>query len=71
MAGSTFGHDVDAMEPGPGYAVDFYEDNFMGNAAPRRSRAAPGSMPIRLWYSGREAPPYHGGVVMGREKAGT
>ena len=59
------------MEPGPGYAVDFNEDNFMGNAAPRRSCVASGGKPIRLWYSGEETPPYDGGVFMGREKAGT
>ncbi len=69
-AGAEFGPDVDALESGLGFAVDFKKNNFIGKAALERNKAAPRRKLVGLRFAGNEAPAHGDGVFLGREKVG-
>ncbi|MEP1207638.1 MAG: DUF1989 domain-containing protein [Rhizobiaceae bacterium] len=69
-AGAEFGPDVDAMESGLGFAVDFKKDSFMGKSALERNAAAPRRKLVGLLFAGNEAPSHGDGVFVGREQVG-
>lgn len=70
IAGAEFGPDVDALEAGLAFAVDFKKGNFIGRAALERNAAAPRRKLIGLRFAGNEAPTHGDGVFVGREKVG-
>ena len=70
IAGTEFGPDVDAMESGLGFAVDFKKEGFIGKAALERNKSAPRRKLVGLRFSGNEAPVHGDGVFVGREKVG-
>ena len=70
VAGAEFGPDVDAMESGLGFAVDFAKQNFVGRAALERNAAAPRRKLVGLRFNGDEAPGGGDAVFVGRERVG-
>ncbi len=70
IAGAEFGPDVDAMESGLGFAVDFKKEAFIGKAALERNNAAPRRKLVGLCFAGNEAPAHGDGVYLGREQIG-
>jgi aminomethyltransferase len=70
IAGAEFGPDIDAMESGLGFAVDFKKDNFVGKSALQRNGEAPRRKLVGLRFIGNEAPVHGDGVFVGREKVG-
>ncbi|MEM7044236.1 MAG: DUF1989 domain-containing protein [Pseudomonadota bacterium] len=70
IAGAEFGPDVDAMESGLGFAVDFKKDDFIGKAALERNKAVPRRKLVGLQFAGNEAPVHGDGVFLGREQVG-
>ena len=70
IAGAEFGPDVDAMESGLGFAVDFKKPDFMGRAALERNAAAARRKLVGLHFAGDEAPNHGDGVFVGREQVG-
>lgn len=70
IAGAEFGPDVDAMESGLGFAVDFKKPEFIGRAALERNAAAARRRLVGLHFSGNEAPRHGDGVFVGRERVG-
>ncbi len=70
IAGAEFGPDVDAMESGLEFAVDFKKEDFIGKAALERNRAAPRRALVGLSFAGNEAPAHGDGVFAGREQVG-
>jgi len=70
LAGAEFGPDVDAMESGLAFAVNFKKDDFIGKAALERNRASPRRKLVGLQFCGNEAPMHGDGVFLGREKVG-
>ena len=69
-AGAEFGPDIDAIESGLGFAVDFGKGEFIGRAALERNGAAPRRRLVGLRFSGNEAPLGGDGVFSGRERVG-
>ncbi len=70
IAGAEFGPDVDAMESGLGFAVDFKKDSFIGKAALERNQAAARRKLVGLRFAGNETPSHGDGIFIGREKVG-
>lgn len=70
IAGAEFGPDVDALESGLAFAVDFQKDHFIGKAALERNAAAPRRKLIGLQFAGNEVPSHGDGVFVGRENVG-
>ena len=70
VAGAEFGPDIDAMESGLGFAVDFKKDDFIGKSALQRNGGAPRRKLVGLRFIGNEAPVHGDGVFVGREKVG-
>lgn len=69
-AGAEFGPDVDAMESGLGFAVNFKKEKFLGKAALERNAASLRRKLVGLTFSGTEAPAHGDGVFIGRERVG-
>ena len=69
-AGAEFGPDVDAMESGLGFAVDFNKPEFIGKAALERNNAAPRRRLVGLTFTGADTPAHGDGVFVGREQVG-
>ena len=70
VAGAEFGPDIDAMEAGLGFAVDFKKEDFLGRAALERNAGAVRRKLVGLHLGGQE-PPHHGDpVFVGREQIG-
>tara|TARA_B100000787_G_scaffold147720_1_gene118827 strand:- start:731 stop:3016 length:2286 start_codon:yes stop_codon:yes gene_type:complete len=69
-AGAEFGPDVDAMESGLGFAVDFKKDTFIGRTALERNAVAPRRKLVGLTFAGSEVPAHGDGVFDGREQVG-
>ena len=69
-AGAEFGPDIDAIESGLGFAVDFGKGDFIGRDALERNGAAPRRRLVGLRFSGNEAPVGGDGVFSGRERVG-
>ncbi len=69
-AGAEFGPDVDAMEAGLEFAVDFSKPDFLGKAALERNAAAVRRKLVGLHFSGNEAPIHGDPVFVGREHVG-
>lgn len=70
IAGAEFGPDVDAMESGLGFAVDFNKPAFIGRAALERNAAAPRRKLVGLLLDGMEAPHHGDAIFLGREQIG-
>ena len=70
ISGAEFGPDVDAMESGLEFAVDFGKADFIGKAALQRNKTAPRRKLVGLRYSGNEVPVHGNGVYIGRERVG-
>ena len=70
ISGAEFGPDIDAMESGLGFAVDFKKGNFIGKAALERNGTAPRRKLVGLQFSGNEVLEHGDGVFAGREKVG-
>ena len=70
IAGAEFGPDVDAMESGLGFAVDFGKPDFLGKAALERNAAASRRRLVGLRLAGNEAPVHGDPVFVGREQVG-
>lgn len=70
LAGAEFGPDVDAIESGLGFAVDFNKSDFIGKSALERNRAAQRRSLVGLRFLGNEVPAHGDGVFVGREKVG-
>lgn len=70
VAGAEFGPDVDAMESGLGFAVDFKKDDFLGKEALLRNKAAVRRQLVGLHFSGSEPPAHGDAVFIGREQVG-
>ena len=70
MAGAEFGPDVDAMESGLGFAVDFKKPDFIGRAALERNAGAVRRNLVGLHFGNDEAPQHGDGVFVGREQVG-
>ncbi len=69
-AGAEFCADVDALEAGLGFAVDFGKSDFIGKAALVRNSAAPRRQLVGLHIPGNEAPMHGDPVFVGREQVG-
>ena len=69
-AGAEFGPDIDAMESGLGFAVDFGKSDFTGKAALERNRATPRRKLVGLLFFGNEVPVQGDGVFDGRHRVG-
>ncbi|MEO1140342.1 MAG: DUF1989 domain-containing protein [Pseudomonadota bacterium] len=70
VAGAEFGPDIDAMESGLGFAIDFKKPDFIGRSALERNAAAPRRKLVGLHFSGNEVPNHADGVFIGREQVG-
>ena len=70
VAGAEFGPDIDALESGLGFAIDFGKCNFIGRPALTRNNSAPRRKLVGLRFSGNEGPSGGDGVFVGREKVG-
>ena len=70
VSGAEFGPDVDAMESGLGFAVDFKKDAFIGRSALGRNAEAPRRKLVGLTFVGTELPAHGDGVFDGREQVG-
>jgi len=70
IAGAEFGPDVDAIESGLGFSVDFKKADFIGRAALERNAAAPRRKLVGLHLTGNEAPAHGDPVFVGREQVG-
>ena len=70
ISGAEFGPDVDAMESGLSFAVDFRKQDFIGRAALDRNAAAPRRKLVGLHLTGNEAPSHGDGLFVGREQVG-
>lgn len=70
IAGAEFGPDVDAMESGLGFAVDFKKDDFIGRAALERNKAAMRRRLVGLTFATKETPAHGDAIFVGREQVG-
>ena len=70
ISGAEFGPDVDAMEAGLGFAVDFAKSEFIGKTALERNAKAVRRKLVGLHFSGNEAPEHGDTVFVGREQVG-
>ncbi len=70
IAGAEFGPDVDALESGLGFAVDFKKADFVGRAALERNAGAVRRRLVGLHLPGNEAPRHGDAVFVGREQVG-
>ncbi|WP_424965348.1 DUF1989 domain-containing protein [Dinoroseobacter sp. S375] len=70
IAGAEFGPDVDAMESGLSFAVDFKKDDFIGRKALERNKAAMRRRLVGLTFSGKEMPEHGDPVFVDREQVG-
>lgn len=70
IAGAEFGPDVDAMESGLGFAVDFKKEDFIGRAALERNNAAKRRCLVGLTFAGKETPAHGDAIFVGREQVG-
>ena len=70
MAGAEFGPDVDALESGLGFAVDFKKPDFIGRAALERNAGAVRRTLVGLNFANDGAPQHGDGVFVGRDQVG-
>ncbi len=70
IAGAEFGPDVDAMESGLGFAVDFKKSDFIGRAALERNASAVRRKLVGLHLTGNEAPLQGDAIFVDREQVG-
>ncbi|SLN73799.1 Aminomethyltransferase [Roseovarius albus] len=70
IAGAEFGPDVDAMESGLGFAVDFKKDTFIGKQALIRNAHAVRRTLVGLNFRSKEMPSHGDPVFLGREQVG-
>ncbi|MEP3330735.1 DUF1989 domain-containing protein [Sedimentitalea sp.] len=70
IAGAEFGPDVDAMESGLGFAVDFKKPEFIGRAALERNAASVRRKLVGLHFADDEVVSHGDGVFVGREQVG-
>jgi aminomethyltransferase len=70
IAGAEFGPDVDAMESGLGFAVDFKKETFIGRDALERNAGAVRRKLVGLKFFDKEAPSHGDPVFVGREQVG-
>lgn len=70
IAGAEFGPDVDAMESGLGFAVDFKKESFIGREALARNAEAVRRTLVGLKFPCKEAPSHGDPVFVGREQVG-
>ncbi|WP_170336774.1 DUF1989 domain-containing protein [Ruegeria arenilitoris] len=70
VAGAEFGPDVDAIESGLGFAVDFKKDNFIGKDALARNAQAVRRKLVGLNFPTKQAPHHGDPVFLGREQVG-
>lgn len=70
IAGSEFGPDVDAMESGLGFAVDFKKSEFIGRAALERNAACVRRKLVGLHFDDDEPVSHGDAVFVGRDQVG-
>lgn len=70
VAGAEFGPDVDAMESGLGFAVDFKKEVFIGREALARNAEAARRRLVGLKFPTKEEPSHDDPVFIGREQVG-
>lgn len=70
ISGAEFGGDVDAIESGLGFAVDFKKTDFIGKAALERNQSAIRRELVGLKFNSNEAPHHGDPVFLGREEVG-
>ncbi len=70
VSGAEFGGDVDALEAGLGFAVDFKKENFVGRAALVRNAENPKKKLVGLIFGGDEHPGHGDGVFLGERQVG-
>lgn len=70
VRGAEFVPDVDAMEAGLGFAVDFKKADFLGRAALERNAAAVRRQLVGLLFNSNEAPEHGDPVFVGRDQVG-
>ena len=70
IAGAEFGPDVDAMESGLGFCVDFKKENFIGRDALERNAASARRKLVGLHLNGNEVPHHGDPIFVGREHVG-
>ncbi|MEM6891041.1 MAG: DUF1989 domain-containing protein [Pseudomonadota bacterium] len=70
IAGAEFGPDVDAMESGLGFAVDFKKSEFIGRAALERNAASVRRKLVGLHFPDDETVAHGEAVFVGREQVG-
>lgn len=70
IAGAEFGPDIDAMESGLGFAVDFKKDCFIGRNSLERNKSAVRRQLVGLAFYGKETPERGDPVFVGREQVG-
>ncbi|GLQ36116.1 aminomethyltransferase [Amylibacter marinus] len=70
ISGAEFGPDIDALESGLGFAVDFAKEAFVGRAALMRNAAGVRRKLVGIKLTGAEAPAHGDPVYLGREQVG-
>ncbi|MFK7837517.1 MAG: DUF1989 domain-containing protein [Sulfitobacter sp.] len=70
IAGAEFSPDVDAMEAGLGFAVDFKKEHFVGRAALERNAASVRRKLVGLHFEDDETVLHGDGIFVGREQVG-
>ena len=70
VAGAEFAPDVDAMEAGLGFAVDFKRPTFVGRAALERNAGALRRKLVGLHLTSNEAPSHGDPIFAGRDQVG-
>ena len=70
VSGAEFVPDVDAMEAGLGFAVDFKKDHFIGRAALERNTAAARRKLVGLIFKSDEHPAHGDPIFKGRNHIG-
>ncbi|MEX0349626.1 MAG: DUF1989 domain-containing protein [Paracoccaceae bacterium] len=70
IAGAEFAPDVDAMESGLGFAVDFKKETFIGKDALVRNADAARRKLVGLIFAGKDAPAHGDPVFVGRDQVG-
>ncbi len=70
IAGAEFGPDVDAMESGLGFAVDFKKPDFIGRETLERNAASVRRKLVGLHFADDEPVAHGDGLFIGREQVG-
>ncbi|MEM9676720.1 MAG: DUF1989 domain-containing protein [Pseudomonadota bacterium] len=70
VSGAEFTTDVDALEAGLGFAVDFKKAGFLGKAALERNQAAPRRVLVGLQMNSNDVPAHGDPVFVGRDQVG-